>query len=100
MVREIIWTNNAEADLNFCFSEFLEHCESLDVTKRIFIEIYNSVSILATNAEIYKLDLLKKNNKGNIRFFEKHSYRISYLIDTKFVYILRIRPSRKEPLEF
>ncbi|WP_353959056.1 hypothetical protein [Polaribacter sejongensis] len=63
-------------------------------------EVYESVSILSTDSEIYKLDTLKTNNKGNIRAFQKHSYRISYLIKDNEVYILRVKHSRKEPLKY
>lgn len=56
--------------------------------------------MLATNPEIYKLDLLKANNKGTIRTYQKHTYRISYLIEEKAIYIIRVRYARKEPLEY
>lgn len=100
MDKRIIWTHQAEADLRKAFLDLLEYSESLTITSRIISEIYDSVSILATNPEIYKLDLLKKNNKGNIRAFEKHAYRISYLIDAENVYIIRVHSARKEPLEY
>lgn len=47
-----------------------------------------------------KLDTLKENNKGNIRVYEKHTYRISYLIEGDTIYIVRLRYARKEPLEY
>lgn len=100
MGKRIIWTHQAEADLRKAFLDLLEYSKSLKITSRIISEIYESVSILATNPEIYKLDLLKKKNKGNIRAFEKHTYRISYLIDTDTIYIIRVRSARKEPLEY
>ncbi len=67
---------------------------------RIITEIYESVTILATNPEIYKLDTLKENNKGNIRAYEKHTYKISYLVEEKAIYIIRVRYAKKEPLEY
>ena len=100
MVREIKWTHKAESDLNYCFLELLELSKSIEITSKIITEVYDSVSILSTNPEIYKLDFLKSNNKGNIRAFQKHSYRISYLIEKEIVYILRVKHSRKEPLEY
>lgn len=100
MDRKIIWTHQAEVDLHTAFLNLLEYSKSIEISSRIISEIYESTSILATNPEIYKLDLLKKNNYGNIRAFEKHTYRISYLIDNETVYIIRIRPARKEPLEY
>lgn len=100
MEKKIIWTHQAEDDLHNAFLDLLEYSESLEITSRIISEIYESVSVLAKNPEIYKLDSLKVNNKGNIRALEKHIYRISYLVDTETIYIIRVRSARKEPLEY
>ena len=100
MGKAIIWTHQADAELNEVFLDLLEQSESLGTTTRIIAEIYESASILATDPEIYKLDTLKENNKGNIRAYEKHSYRISYLVEEEAVYIIRVRYTRKEPLEY
>lgn len=100
MVKKIIWTNFAEADLYTCFLELLEESESLEITSRVITEVYESVLILSTNSEIYKLDSLKLDNKGNVRAFQKYSYRISYLVEEKEVYILRVKHAKKEPLEY
>ena len=100
MGKPIIWTHQAEAELNEAFLVLLEQSKSLETTVRIITEIYDSVSILATNPEIYKLDVLKFNNKGNVRAFEKHTYRISYLIEENAIYIIRVAYARKEPLGY
>ncbi len=100
MGKTVIWTHQADAELNEAFLDLLEQSESIKTTIRIITEIYESASILATNPEIYKLDNLKENNKGNIRSYEKHTYRISYLIEEKAIYIIRVRYARKEPLEY
>ena len=100
MGKTIIWTHQADAELNEAFLDLFEQSESIETTTRIITEIYQSTSILATNPEIYKLDTLRKNNKGNIRTYEKHTYRISYQIEESAVYIIRVRYARKEPLEY
>ncbi|SRR5690554_4558359 len=100
MGKSIIWTHRAEAELNEAFLDLLEQSESIETTKRIIAEIYESVSILAANSEIYKLDKLKENNIGNIRVYEKQTYRISYLVEEDSVYIIRVRYARKEPLDY
>lgn len=100
MGKTIIWTHQADADLNQAFLDLLEESESIETTTRIITEIYESASILATNPEIYKLDFLRKNNNGTVRFYEKHTYRISYLIEEETVYIIRVRYARKEPLGY
>ncbi|PVW13107.1 type II toxin-antitoxin system RelE/ParE family toxin [Marixanthomonas spongiae] len=100
MGKTVIWTHQADAELSQAFLELLEQSESIEMTTRIITEVYASASILATNPEIYKLDTLKKDNKGNIRSYEKHTYRISYQIEKEAVYIIRVRYARKEPLDY
>ncbi len=100
MGKKVIWTHRADADLSQAFLDLLEESKSIDTTTRIISEIYESTQVLRENPEIYKLDVLKKDNNGNIRAYEKHTYRISYLVEQKAVYILRVRYARKEPLEF
>ena len=100
MGKKIIWTHRADADLSQAFLDLLEESKSIETTTRVIAEIYESTQVLRENPEIYKLDALKNNNKGNIRAYEKHTYRISYLVEQKAVYILRIRYARKEPLEY
>lgn len=100
MGEKVIWTNHAIAELNKAFLELLEKSESLETTIRVIDEVHESASILATNPEVYKLDTLKENNRGNIRAYEKHTYRISYQIEEEVVYIIRVRYARKEPLEY
>jgi len=100
MGKTVIWTHQADAELNQAFLDLLEQSESIETTMRIITEVYESASILATNPEIYKLDTLKKNNKGTVRAYQKHTYRISYLVEEKAIYIIRVRYARKEPLDF
>ena len=78
MGKKIIWTNHAIAELNEAFLDLLEESKSIETTTRVMDEVVESVEILKTHSEIYKLDKLRKNNKGIIRAFEKHIYRISY----------------------
>ena len=100
MGKTIIWTHQADAELNEAFLDLLEKSASIETATRIITEIFESTLILESNPEIYKLDSLKENNKGNIRAYQKNTYRISYLIEEEAVYILRVRYARKEPLEY
>lgn len=100
MGKTIIWTHQADAELNEAFLDLLEKSASIETATRIITEIFESTLILESNPEIYKLDSLKENNKGNIRAYQKNTYRISYLIEEETVYILRVRFARKEPLEY
>lgn len=100
MVKKIIWTYQADAELQRAFFDLLEKSKSVEIANRIITELYESTTVLATNSEIYELDRFKKNNRGNIRAYEKHTYRIAYLIEEEAIYIIRVRHARKEPLEY
>ena len=65
MGKTIIWTHQADKELNEAFLELLEQTKSIETTTRIITEIFESTSVLSTNPEIYKLDSLKRKNKGN-----------------------------------
>ena len=100
MDKAIIWTQQAASELNQAFLDLLEHSKSIETTTKIITEIYESTAVLATHSEVYKLDPLKIANKGKIRAYEKHTYRISYLIEEDAIYIVRVRYARKEPLAY
>lgn len=100
MGKRIIWTQQAVSELYEAFLSLYKQSKSIEISKRITTEIYNSTSDLAFNPEMYKIDSLKLNNRGTIRAYEKHTYRISYMIDQNSIYILRVRYARKEPLTF
>jgi plasmid stabilization system protein ParE len=100
MDKTIIWTHQADVDLNNAFIDLLEQSESIETTTRVITELYHSTSILATNPEIYKLDELKENNQGNVRAYTKYTYRISYIVEEKSIYIIRVRYARKEPIQY
>ncbi|WP_341220196.1 hypothetical protein [Polaribacter atrinae] len=70
MVKKIIWTNLAESNLHNCFLELLEQTKSVDITSKIITEVYESVSILSTDSEIYKLDTLKRITKEILELFK------------------------------
>lgn len=97
MGKRIIWTHQADAQLSQAFLDLLEESESVTITTKVITEIYESVQILSSQPEIYKLDELRRKNNGDIRAFEKHAYRISYQINDDKVYIIQIRYARKKP---
>ena len=66
MGKTIIWTHQADAELNEAFLELLDQSESIETTTRIITEVYESTSLLAINPEIYKLDTTKKIIKGTL----------------------------------
>lgn len=100
MGKKVIWTKNAEAELQKAFFDLFEKSKSIEMATRIITAIHESAFILSSNSDIYKVDQLRINNAGNIRAYEKHTYRISYQIEAEAVYIIRVRYARKEPLEY
>ena len=100
MGKTIIWTHQAEAQLNEAFLDLLEQSQSIETTMRVITEIYESVSILATNPRFINWMPSKKIIKETLGAYEKLTYRISYLIEEEAVYITRVRYARKEPLEY
>ncbi|UZO81813.1 type II toxin-antitoxin system RelE/ParE family toxin [Aquimarina sp. ERC-38] len=89
MGKRVIWTHQADKDLSELYLELLERSKSVKTTIRVMTEVFESSFILENNSEIFKLDPLKSNNDGTIRFYEKHSYRISYKIEREAVYVIR-----------
>lgn len=60
MVKKIIWTYQADAELQQAFLNLLEQSESVEIATRIISELYESTSILATDPEIYQLDRFRR----------------------------------------
>jgi plasmid stabilization system protein ParE len=97
MEKEIIWSKTAQNQLKDIYFYLLEESKSKNISNTVIDTIYNSVSILKTNWEIYELDEMKSLNDGNYRAFEIYSYRISYKITPTSIHILRIRHTRRNP---
>jgi plasmid stabilization system protein ParE len=89
-----------EASLHFY--ELLEylHKESESAASIVGNAILDEIENLAANPEIHPLDRFKKHNDGCYRACIVYSYRISYYVDENQIYILRIRHTSREPLEY
>lgn len=97
MEKEIIWSNTAQNQLKKIYFHILKQSKNNQTAEKVIDKIYNSVTILKTNWEIYELDEMKISNNGDYRAFEIYSYRISYKIFTDKIQILRIRHSSRNP---
>ncbi|MEO8239106.1 MAG: type II toxin-antitoxin system RelE/ParE family toxin [Flavobacterium sp.] len=75
----------------------LKESKSNRISNKIIDKIYNSVSILCANWEIYELDEMKISNNGNYRAFEIYSYRISYKIMPETIHVLRVQHISRNP---
>lgn len=97
MEKEIIWSKTALNQLEKIYSYLFKETKSKSIPNKVIDTIYNSVTILGTNWEIYELDEMKISNDGNYRAYEVYSYRITYKITSKEIHILRIRHTSRNP---
>ena len=84
------------------FDELLEYLyyESERAALIVGNAILDEVEKLATHPTMHPLDRFKKHNDGKHRACIIYSYRISYYVDDSIIYILRIRHTSREPLEY
>ncbi|WP_281309778.1 type II toxin-antitoxin system RelE/ParE family toxin [Flavobacterium flavigenum] len=97
MEKKIIWSKAAQNQLEKIYFHLFEETRSKNIPNKVIDTIYNSVTILSTNWEIYELDEMKIPTDLNYRAFQIYSYRISYRITLTEVYILRIRHTSRNP---
>jgi len=95
---KIEWTNQAHIQ----FNELLEYLnnESEQALSIVGNAIVDEIEHLPKHPAAHPLDRFKTNNDGTYRACIVYSYRISYLIDKNIIYILRIRHTSREPLEY
>ena len=86
----VVWNKVAEA------YQYIKE-DSLQNAEKVRDEIFAATQQLAYQPESYPLDKFKRQNPGNYRAFEKHSYRIAYRHTEKQIRILRVRHVKKEP---
>lgn len=65
----------------------------------VFNAIISNIDKLASNPEMYPADALRTDKDKTFRAFTVFSYRITYRITKKGIYIYRIRHTSMEPLE-
>ena len=94
---EVVWRKLALKQLNKAYNYIKK--ESLQSAKKVREEIFDKAGNLKHNPEIYPLDKYRKNNDGTIRAFEVYSYRIAYQITKYEIRILRVRHTKREPLD-
>jgi plasmid stabilization system protein ParE len=99
MEKEIIWSESAQNQLESIYLYLLEETKSETIPGNVIDAIYNSVTILKSNWEIYELDEMKILNKENYRAYEIYNYRISYKVTPNSIHILRIRHTSRNPKE-
>ncbi|GGE40437.1 type II toxin-antitoxin system RelE/ParE family toxin [Psychroflexus planctonicus] len=96
MVRKVVWRKIALQQLHKQYEHIKK--DSLQAAQKVRDDIFEMTDSLSTNPEIYPLDQYRKNNKGDIRAFEKYSLRVAYQITNVEVRILRVRHTSRLPL--
>jgi len=92
----VIWNKEvAESRLQKEYQRIKQ--ESVQGAEKVKNEILAETRRLSDNPEIYPPDKYRKDNSGNYRAFEKHSYRVAYRHTEKEVRILRVRHVKQEP---
>jgi plasmid stabilization system protein ParE len=101
MVKEpltIIW----DEDARLYFKAAIKYIkkESVSGARKVRLEILNTIGSLPGNPFIFEEDRFKLNNDSSYRAFSVYHYRITYKINKSTIYILRIRHTSQEPLEY
>lgn len=94
----IVWDNEALKQLKEAYEKILE--DSYQGAVKVRNDIFDAVERIAEHPYRYPADKFKKNNLGNYRAFELHHYRIAYKITPENIQILRIRHTKREPLNY
>ena len=91
----VVWNKRAEAFIQKAYIKIKE--DSPQNAEKVKADILSETRKLADNPRHYPPDKYKKDNIGNYRAFEIHSYRISYKHTEQQVRILRIRHVKQKP---
>ncbi len=94
----VIWDIKAKEHLREAIAYIRK--ESLPEAKKVKQAILETVKSLPDNPEIYEPDRFKEDNQGYYRAVTVYSYRIAYKITEKYILILRVRHTSREPLEY
>lgn len=97
-IKNIVWSVNASIEFEKIMLFLSENApEALDIVGNALLD---TIENLAAGYNHNPLDRLKNNNDGTFRAVIIFSYRISYQVGLSEVYILRIRHTSREPLNY
>ena len=93
-----VWTPQAIAELRKAYDYISK--DSPQNARKVVEELTAMADRLPAQPEMFPADKFKKNNDGSWRAFEKFHYRISYLIASKEIRIVRMRHTSRTPLQY
>lgn len=95
---KIVWSKTAQIALEkHCYYIKEESALSAEKVKTAVLRITKSLAKAPTR---YPLDKYRKNNKGDIRAFEKYNVRVAYQVKENEIIILRVRHTKRSPLDY
>jgi len=94
----VIWSNSAKAELRKAYEYIaLDSPQNAKTVRDTLIDL--SIE-LSQHPEKHPADKFKKGNDGSWRAFEKYHYRITYRILKDQIRIVRMRHTRKSPVNY
>ena len=97
--RVVVWDKIAFEHFKEAYDS-LKGGKNLSYAKKVKNTILKRVNELLDNPEIYEHDRFKIDNDGSYRAFEKFKYRVAYRITETQIRVLRVRHTRREPIEY
>ncbi|EZH71283.1 hypothetical protein ATO12_11005 [Aquimarina atlantica] len=95
---KVIWRKGALDHLNKNYNHIKK--DSLQSANKVRDTIFDMAEALKDQPTIYPLDKYRKNNKGDIRAFEKFSLRVAYQVTKTEIRIIRVRHTSRDPLDY
>lgn len=100
MGKRVIWSKSSLKQLFKIHADVLKESDSLNIADKLLDDLLTSSEMLEDQPKLYPLDKYRKNNKGNYRAYEVHSYRISYREFKENIRIVRVRHTSRKPLKY
>ena len=93
-----VWAPQAIVELRKAYDYISK--DSPQNARKVVDEPTRIADQLPVQPEMFPADKFKKNNDGSWRAFEKFHYRISYLITSREIRIVRMRHTGRTPLQY
>lgn len=93
-----VWAPQAIVELRKAYDYISK--DSPQNARKVVDELTRIADQLPVQPEMFPADKFKKNNDGSWRAFEKFHYRISYLITSREIRIVRMRHTGRTPLQY